>query len=318
MTVTQLKHFAREIEGIIKHYKINKNACWQEQHEQYRIIKSMHGIEKGLSLNKVKVGFGATKIISLMKRIENYSRQGYDCSHESVRMALGAIDEYVEWHKEKNELNSDVEKEYKILKSTVPDTPDKNSIGGTNSFYKADILNFNIDEFNKVLCSRHSIRNFSDEDVDIEEVKKAIDYANKCPSACNRQPTEIYIVNSSKGVKYLSENLQGIGGFSDDCKMFLLVTGNVSAFDFVENNQWLVNAGIFVGTLELTLHSRGIASVVVQRPLVRSRKINELRNFFTIPDNEEIVCILGLGMYPDEFKAPKSARLPLNKIIQIK
>ncbi|MGN1202537.1 MAG: nitroreductase family protein [Eubacterium sp.] len=315
MTITHLKHLIREIEGLIKHYKINENVCWQEQHEQYRIIKSMHGIEKGLSLNKVKVGFGAPKIISLMKRIEKYCQQGYDCSHEAVRMAMGAIDEYVEWHKEINELNSDIEKEYEILKSTIPNI---NNIGGTNNFYKADILNFNIDEFNKVLCTRHSIRNFSDEAVDIEKVKKAIDYANKCPSACNRQPTKIYIVNSSKGVKYLAENLQGIGGFADDCKMFLLVTGNVSAFDFVENNQWLVNAGIFVGTLELTLHSRGIASVVIQRPLVRSKKIDELRNWFDIPDNEEIVCIIGLGMYPDEFKVPASARLPLDKITQIK
>lgn len=230
-------------------------------------------------------------------------------------MAMGAMGKYIAFHKAKDALNGEVEAFYGKLNGLIPHIK---SIGGYEKVYKQDILNFDCEEFNKVIITRHSIRNFSDEKVDIDLVKSAIELAQHCPSACNRQPTKIHIVGSEDGIKYLSKHLQGVGGFADDCKMFLIVTGCVSAFDFVENNQWLVNAGIFVGILELTLHSKGIASCVVQRPLVRSNRIDMLRNYFDIPDNEEIVCVIGMGMYMDEFCVPVSTRLTLDEIVTVK
>lgn len=311
MTITDIKYFFREIESLLKHYKVNTSNVYRQQREQFRIIRFMHSIEKGLSLKEIKPGFGVSKVISLMNRLEDYAQCGFDCSHESVKMAVSAIGEYVQWHKERNILDSEVENRYKKLISVFSET-DKS--GGAEKFAKSDILNFDAKEFDKVLYSRHSLRNFSGEDVDVETLKEAVDKANRCPSACNRQPTKVYIVKNKKSVQYLSGHLEGTGGFADDCKNFLIVTGNSAAFEFVENNQWIVNAGIFAGTLQLTLHSQGIASCVINSPLVRSKKITQIRNYFSIPENEEIVCFMGVGMYPDEFSAPVSKRFTVDEI----
>lgn len=315
MTKNELKHLFRELENIFRHYSITKSRRWQEQQEQYKIIKSMHTIEKGLSLKNIKIGFGVPKVIDLLNRIEKYYNNGFDCSHESVQMAMGAIDAYAEFHTQHNALNEEIKAKYEKLNTLIKRTK---NIGGADKYYKADILNFNAEEFNKVVLSRHSIRNFSEEKVDIDAVKAAIELAKHCPSACNRQPTKIHIVEKEEDIAYLSKRLQGAGGFADDCKMYLVVTGSVSAFGFMENNQWIVSAGIFVGTLELALHSKGIASCVIQRPLVWSKDAVAFREYLNLPDNEELVCMIGLGMYPEEFFAPSSARLPLNDIVKFK
>lgn len=72
MTILEAKHFIREFESIFTHYQIHKSKAWLQQREQYRIIKAMHAVEKGLSLKNIKLGFGVPKILALMKRIENY------------------------------------------------------------------------------------------------------------------------------------------------------------------------------------------------------------------------------------------------------
>lgn len=311
MIVTDLKYFIRELESLLKHYRIANQNEYKQQREQYSIIKSMHSIEKGMSLNEIKIGFGERKVVALMNRLEKYSESGFDCNHESVQMAMCAIAEYIQWHKDKNVLNKDIEKQYEKLMKVFPHNEKS---GGTRKCVKSEILDFDCNEFDKVLYSRRSIRNFSDEEVNSEIIMEAVKRANRCPSACNRQPTKVYIVKSMNARKYLADHLQGTGGFAEKCKCFLIVTGSVAAFNFTENNQWLINAGIFVGTLELTLHSSGIASCVINSPLVRSKNINEMRNLFKIPEDEEIVCFIGIGMYPDEFSVPFSKRLPINKI----
>lgn len=190
--------------------------------------------------------------------------------------------------------------------------------GGASYYITKDILHTDLDAFQNLVDTRHSIRNFGDKDITIEELKAAVQDANKCPSACNRQSTKVYIINSEDGKKYMASHLEGTGGFADECAGFILVTGNISAFDFLENNQWIVSGGIFVGFLVLALHARGIATCVVQRPFVRSKQMQDMRNHFSIPDNQEIICAIGYGAYPDSFMAPNSVRLNNERIIEIR
>lgn len=314
MKVADLKYFIRELLTLKKRYEILKSGKWKEAKEQFKIIQSMHSIEKGLSLKEPRVGFGADKVLSLLGRIESYKNCGYDCSHASVQMALKALEEYIEWNRTKGVENDRIIEKFTALRNDVPTSGIE---GGTNFFTRDEILDFDAKELTKVIKTRHSMRNFSDEAVDIEKVKQAIEEANLCPSACNRQPTHVHIITGEKELEYMRKNLQGTGGFSEKCSTFLLLTGNVSAFDFNANNHWLVSGGIFAGYLSLTLHARGIAACVIQRTLIRASKTNEMRKALSIPDNEEFICAFGLGMYPEEFRTPKSTRLPIEELITV-
>lgn len=315
MKINELKHFFREIECLFKRYFLFKNDKYKEQYEQFHIIKAMHGIEKGLSLKNVKVGFGVPKILNLIKQIENYQRAGYDCSHESIVMAMGAIDTYVQWHKDKNALDERIAAAYDKLQSLIP--LEENDMGGFINMTRDEALDFDSKEFEKIMLTRHSLRSFDNSrELDLKAVEEAIELANHCPSACNRQPTKVYIVKDQKNLDHFSQKMEGVGGFAKECQAFLILTGNVSAYCFNENNQWLVSGGIYAGNLVLALHSKGIASCVIQRTLVRSQEIKAFREILDIPENEEIFVAIGIGMYPEEFKAPKSSRLAIDKLIE--
>lgn len=313
MNTADLKFLRRELLLLKKHYEITKNPRFLEDREQYMIIRGMHSIEKGLSLANPRPGFGVNKVLALIKRIESYNHAGFDCHHPSIQMALGAIKQYVEWNRDHHALNDDVSTCFDHLLETIPF--DCSVGGGANHYCKRSLLTFDLDAYKKVVYSRHSIRSFGSDDVPKDTLIDAVEDANRCPSACNRQSTKVHIIMSQDGKAYMADHLEGTGGFAESCNGFILVTGSVSAFDFTENNQWIVSAGIFVGNLVLALHARKVASCVIQRPLVRSKSMLEMRNRFNIPDNEEIICAIGYGFYPEEFSAPDSVRLPAEEIV---
>lgn len=312
MTIADLKYIFRRILAIRKNYEISQDKTYSEKRQQFQIIKAMHTLEKGLSLKDVRIGFGVSKALFLTNMLEKYVDDGFNCEHCSIQMAMGAIKKYVEWNDEKGALNPDVKTAYEKLASKITINQE---IGGTQRFSKEQVLNFNADEFNKVVMTRHSMRHFGQEEVNVESIKQAIELAKQCPSACNRQPTKVHIINKQEDKDFLASQLEGAGGFAGSCSAFLFITGDATAFSFNESNQWIVNAGIFTGYLVLALHAKGIASCVIQRPVVRSKKLIGMRNYFKIPDNEEIICAIGLGSYPEEFNVPASARLPIDEIV---
>lgn len=312
MKKTDWIYFVREVQGIIRHYKITKSPEFEEKRMRFFIIKGMHSLEKGLSLEKPRVGFGKKKVQDLLQKLEKYVDAGFDCNDIAIQMAIGALRQYLNWHIEKDALDPEIATGIEHIQRKIAVTY---NVGGTVYLTRREIQDFNSDDVSKAIYTRHSVRHFSKEKVDNLSIMEAIKEAEQCPSACNRQPTRVHLFSSEEEKKYLSEHLEGVGGFAENCSAFIIITGSVSAFSFTENNQWLVNAGIFVGYLVLTLHTRGIGSCVIQRPLIRSTELNELRNHFNIPEDEEIVCAIGLGKYPDSFYAPVSARRPVDEII---
>ena len=47
--------------------------------------------------------------------------------------------------------------------------------------------------FDLFSSSRSSIRNFSNEDIPIEQIYRALDLSRNCPSACNRQSWRVHV-----------------------------------------------------------------------------------------------------------------------------
>ena len=63
------------------------------------IIRNVHSIEKGLSLDKPRQFFGIPKIIEMLNLVAEYvGMDGY--STDVVNMALDAVDAYKEYHRD--------------------------------------------------------------------------------------------------------------------------------------------------------------------------------------------------------------------------
>ena len=72
------------------------------------LLRNTHSIEKGMSLENVRLGFGTLKILAALRLVEEYLKYG-ELTDEPVMMFLDALDSYLRFHEERNFCNSTIE-----------------------------------------------------------------------------------------------------------------------------------------------------------------------------------------------------------------
>ena len=279
------------------------------------LIRNVHSIEKGLSLAETRFGFGFKKILEAMDIAETLDRVGLEKYSEALNMFADAVKMYLEFHKYHNYSDDnivEIQQKYDcILKKHESIS---GCIGGM-SIIKRHI--YSPDEksvINALIENRHSVREFSGESVDSELLIKAIKLAHHCPSACNRQAYRVHVID--KDQFGIFENwFEGMGGFVDQIDKFILITGKHSLYRKEEELQYIVSASVYAGYLTLALEVEGIGCCFVQRPVVYNTIWSAISKRLNIPEDEQVVCSLGIGSLKEEYKAPISHRIQLTDIV---
>lgn len=302
--------------NVIRHVLVvDKIQKKDERFEQGRlegeIIRNIHSIEKGLSLEKPRLFFGIAKINELFGYLERYNKIS---SHSVtiIMMAQAALAEYLEFHKDSSsdERIINLKKKYE---TTFAGYELHSEFGGTKHII-SDVSEADYSSLEKIVLGRHSIRDFSEEPVPMEQLKKAITLSLNCPSACNRQGFHVYVLSGDRK-SMMADWAAGIGGFADKVDKYIVITGKVSKYRDDEQFQYVVSASIFSAYLSVVLQSLSIGACVIQRPLVYSSQWNSFRKKLDIPEDEQIVVMLGVGMLKKEYNVPVSKRLPYEEMV---
>ena len=275
------------------------------------IIRNVHSIEKGLSLEKPRKFFGYKKIMDMFELLDSYVKGDF-YEEEVVYMALDAVKEYLEFHKSDSSDNRilEIQRRYENLKQQH-DHDDGIKYGGTLLVKKDTSKHITIE---KAIHDRHSIRDFKAGEVSLEALKKAIELAYRCPTACNRQGVRTYVISGEKK-NALNDWVAGVGGFAEKVDKFIIITGKVSEYRDDEQFQYAISASIFAGYLSITLQTEGIGACIIQRPILLCKKWKKLQKEFNIPSDEQIVLMLGIGILKDEYRVPVSHRLSVDKLV---
>ena len=175
-------------------------------------------------------------------------------------------------------------------------------------------IKLNQEAFETIVNTRHSVRLFKKEPVDRDDLRKALELAMRAPSACNRQPVRVYILDHGK-FDIIKNWTGGVKTFIETVDKLLIVTGQMAAFEDDEYYQYTVSAGIFVGFLTLSLHTYGIGSCILQRPLLRESSWESVAESLNIPVNEQSVCAVAIGVPQDEINVPVSHRLSYDRVV---
>lgn len=298
-------------------YELSMEPAFEIHRVLADLIRDTHSIEKGLSIKNPRKGFGVEKIERIFKRIATYEELGGHPGDEAVLMACDVLHQYICWHLEADYSSDELTKimdQYRRLSESVP--AHKQSYGGVTDIDRAQLdAEIDFKAFQRVVLSRHSVREFSQEPVSRDKLERAVELATYCPSACNRQGVRLYVLRKDKHA-LIKDWLEGIGGFDGEIDTFLLITGIRSAYRVNEEGQYVVSASIFAGYLSLTLHACGLGSCLIQRPVLWSDKWITLARELGIPEDEQIVCVLGAGNLEERFRVPVSHRLPLDWYMQ--
>lgn len=301
----------------------NANYYWSLLHddkflnERYlgEILRNTHSLEKGLSLENIRKGFGLAKVQETYSIILNYKSNGGNMSAEPLVMFVAALKAYLNYHKSANFSNENICKITKMYKELSPLVlTKKDSYGGTLKISRKNFNEREQDIIARLFNSRHSMREFCNSPVDDDKLKMAIELAMRCPSACNRQCYRLHIINK-ESFHLLDNWFEGIGGFADELDKMLFVTGKVSVYRMEELHQWIVTGSIFASYLTLSLEANNIGCCFVQRPILPDPTWNKIAITIGASEDEQLICCLGIGTLKAEYTVPISHRLDYDKIV---
>lgn len=265
------------------------------------IIKMYHTIEKGLSYENYRPGFGEEAIKQLITTLEEYSKK-YSVEEFCYRTALCVLKKYILKNKEHNYINPELEERIKSLAG------EENDIGGTIDFIpfsEEDIANQNFEIFAK---NRHSIRHFSEIPVEKDRIKKAVALAQYTPSACNRQGWRTHIVCDKTKIETILNNQNGNRGFGQEIDKLLAVSFKIECFSKSrEHYQGFIDGGMYAMNLLHSLHFYNIGTVPLSASLTPVQEQN-VKEVLGIGDNEKVVLFIGIGNYPEKCKTTRSER----------
>jgi nitroreductase len=272
-----------------------------------RITATYHAVERGLALPDPQPGFGARNIGYLIAAIDEYIRRyGMD---ESLGSSAGALEAYAAFNESHNLTDYPHRNAIERLLGRLQPIRTENA-GGTLELSRESICKATASVTPDFFFTRHSIRQFSDENVSPAAIDAAIAIAQTAPAVCNRQECRVYVIHDKKLILDALD-IQGSRGFNDRVNKLLVITHRLTAFYGPwERNQCWIDGGLFAMSLVLGLHAQGLGTCCLNwsksAPADRA-----MRTLLKIPEPEVIIMLMAVGHIPPTLKVARSARPPL-------
>lgn len=274
------------------------------QKMQYTLSRETHTIEKGMSMRNPRKGFGQQKVTNLIGRLKKYCTLYLKQDSEFLEYPLSTIQTYIEYTQNTGVEIPEIDKSFTEL-LMMAGRKFVSSKAGVMSETKENILAHCNKDFESLLYSRHSLRYFSEDPVSNDVINKALELAQRTPSACNRQGWLTHVYRAPKSIELIKWQ-GGSRGFEDEIKCAILVTANLKAFLSHEVHQAYIDGGLYAMNLINALHSLGLGTIPLSCGFLHNQ-ISKL-TAFGVQDYEVPIIIIGIGNLPGKFNVAVSER----------
>jgi nitroreductase len=167
------------------------------------------------------------------------------------------------------------------------------------------------------LLKRHSVRDFSQENVDPKTIKETVRIAMRAPSVCNRQAWSVYALTDRAKISAALAFQNGNRGFTDRVPLLFVIASDLRRFVSVEErNQAWIDGGLFSMNLALSLLAKEMGSCMLNWCATRDHD-QALRRLLGIPDYEVVIMMMAAGYLPSVVKITASPRREVDAILQM-
>lgn len=282
----------------------------KKNHYKYSIMLLVHSLEKGMCMPNPRP-FGYKKVFELIEILRIYPKEcqeGFE-----YRLAIANLYSWKEFYEEHEWVDKIG---YKEVCSFLKDK-DIPSIDAGRKKYNPLPINVDLEEYEKTLLSRHSVRDFQDRELLIEDIDFALKCFREAPTACNRQMCKVYLIANPEIKEILNKFIIGISGFNKSMVNYFVITYDLSAFAYSgERQQGLFNSGLCTMNFLNGLHAKGIGSCCLQWSNKRSEDA-VVRAKLKLADSERIAVVIGAGYYLEDNLIPCSARKDKDDIFKV-
>ena len=279
---------------------------------QFTLLRENHVIEKGMSLEHPRIGFGKKKILALLGRLRKYLSLYGEQDKDFLLYPLSTIKEYILFTKKTGVKIPEIEESFRsLLNDAAIDYDQLNLTAGVRYVEKGEIWALCNSTFSSIVNSRHSIRYFTKELPAKEIIERALQIAQRTPSACNRQAWHTYVFNKEDAHKLFYKQ-GGCNGFEEAIHCAILVTADMNGFLSYEPFQLYVDGGMYAMNLINAFHSLGLGTIPLSCGFYHD-KLSGIKKEFDIPEHRIPIVIIGIGILPDTFKIAESTRKSIDK-----
>lgn len=292
------KEFLNDARGFSSSYL---EAAEEKGNYKYSILLLAHSIEKGMCMQSLRP-FGEKKIKELMEILTAYNDSHDDFEYQMGVATLYSWKEFYEKHSWQNERGFEVVSSFlkQIEKPILSVGIKEYTVKG---FTEAEEM-----DFEKIVLSRHSVRDFTNGELEKNDIDFAVNCFLEAPTACNRQMCRVIRVKSQKLKNLLNDTIIGISGFNKETVNYFIVTYDLAAFAYSgERQQGLFNAGLCTMNFVNALHVKGIGSCCLQWSNKYSEDL-KIRSDLQLKDSERIAVVVAAGYYLPNNTIPCSIR----------
>lgn len=300
--------------------RFNKYYARYESNDLVQIAARLtfftHQIEKGLSHQNFRYGFGHRPLQYLAELLPRYITVNPSYSHDIVYLsALAALHEYVTKH---DGHNLDIEYVRQlftpqlweaILRSTV-------DCGGSITVTAESKRNNQTKTYTELAEGRHSIREYADTPVSYDELKPALQSAMRTPSVCNRQPARVHVILNQTIIEEALKIQGGFNGYPTPPALILIAADNRVLMSQQEHNEGYIDGGLFGMSLLLALEEQQLAACPLNT-MFRAAAEKKTRQLLHIPDYENLIMYIAIGHFPEKVKTCRSVRKLFTEITTV-
>ena len=273
------------------------------------ILRESHVLEKGMSMPAPHFPFGTERALALIDSLKTYIGLP-DHDTATVSASIAVIRCYIDCNINHGADIHEIVDAFDSLTKALSSHYNCDIQAGTIDISRSDITVMARADFESLLKSRHSHRNFAEGHVPRELIEKALGLASLTPSACNRQAWRTHVFSGDK-VRDILDWQGGCRGFADKIKDIIIITADLNSFFAHEPMQAYVDGGMYAMNLINSLHYYGLGSIPLSCGF-SIKKLNALHGF-GVPTNEIPILIIGIGLLPEKCVVAASKRFDFTK-----
>lgn len=161
------------------------------------------------------------------------------------------------------------------------------------------------DQFESLVKSRRSNRDFSAINVSDEHIRKLKNLANWASSSCNKQPIDIYVTSDPELAARCLSCCKGGTGFSNSIPSFWVFTANILGYVWPSEIYLpVVDTCLGVQNVMLGATTLGLSATILSWAQKSDEEEQGLRKLLNIPANRQIILCAVMGYANTEFKTP--------------
>jgi len=304
--------YNREIMSTINGHKKFKENGAGEGGVNYFLRRSIHRLEKGLSIRPMKSIFALDYI---KQTVEAYVRieKKYLLDSEAI------------WARDVLKVYFEVVGDNPIIADARSEFEKFNKENELNDIHRAERhvpyrkleaaqSTIGYEEFLSLTKARRSVRWYSPEPVDRALIDKAIFAATYSPSACNRQPFEFRVIDDPALLKKVVMLPGGITAFADNIPVMIAIIGKQRAYPYPKDRHLIyIDGSLAAMSFMYALETLGLSSCAINWPDIKQREISA-KKILNLKDDERIIMWISLGYASEDGMIPYSSKIPLDYI----